>query len=425
MKPSRYNYIIEEGDRAIFFNGLTELFFDVPLENRGKYEEILSAPDAYSNAYSSFVSKMKSNGIIIDDEIDEDELVEQKYQRLRNESAYHIMVLPTYQCNLRCWYCTQDHQDLTMSEETIAKVWGLLEDAVSNPDIKTLRLSWFGGEPLLNYGLVLSLTGYANELCSKQGRSFFCDITTNGTLLNRKRIESLRDAGVSFYQITIDGTKEIHNRIKVLENGSAFDRTIENLNIIAETTRCTLRFNYTSDNLDPEGIIADLRKGIREEVRSNIKFLIYKVWQEDAAKIDTVDVDRLASLSADAGIRPELPTTGLCYADAKNFYCIFPNGRVEKCDNESPKAARGYISEGSVLWDGDTASHLPSFRNPNFPCLLCKYLPLCWGPCVAKRDQMLGDYGAGRCQYNDKDDEMRNILLNMYRNAQNARLLKS
>lgn len=420
MKPSYYNYIVEDGDRAVFFNGITELLFDVPLKNRSKYESILAAPDDYIGVFDSFLKKMKSNGFIIEEETDEWERLEYKYRRLRNESSYHLMLLPTYQCNLRCWYCIQNHQDLIMSEETISEIKRLIENTINDPTIKTLRLSWFGGEPLLCYDTVLSLTSYSKELCERHKKVFLCDITTNGILLNRQKIEALRNVGVAFYQITIDGTKEIHDRIKFLGEESAYERSIENINIIAETTRCTLRFNYTKETLDPDGILKDLDSRIPKKVRDNIKFLIYKVWQEETMSIDYDEVVRLASLSAKAGIRSELPTTGLCYADSRHFTCIFPNGRVEKCDNESPEAARGHLSEDGITWEGDTSFHVTAFLDSRFPCRNCRHLPLCWGPCVAKRERMIRDYGIGRCQYEDKEAEMREILLNMYRNASNC-----
>lgn len=111
MKPSRYNYIVEYGDRVIFFNGITEQLFDIPINNRSSYETIISSPDLYSDDFGSFLMKLKGSGFIIDDDADEMDLIEHKFHSLRHESDYHVMILPTYQCNLRCWYCVQDHQD--------------------------------------------------------------------------------------------------------------------------------------------------------------------------------------------------------------------------------------------------------------------------------------------------------------------------
>lgn len=423
MKPSKYNYIVEYGDRVIFFNGITEQLFDIPINNRSSYETIISSPDLYSDDFGSFLMKLKGCGFIIDDDADEMDLIEHKFHSLRYESDYHVMILPTYQCNLRCWYCVQDHQDLNMSEETKDNIRILFEKIVLNPEIKRLRLSWFGGEPLLGYKTVLSLTSHAKELSNKYGKEFFCDITTNGTLLNRERIKSLREAGVSHYQITIDGTKEMHDKIKVLGNHSSFEKSMENINIIAETTSCTLRFNYTNENLNPQGIMEDIRRRIKESNRANMSFLIYKVWQEDWNKIGFSDVEKLASLSAEEGIRSKLPTTNLCYADAKNFICIFPNGLIEKCDNESPLAARGHLSDGEILWEEGTEAHIPAFRNKQFPCYKCRYIPLCWGPCVAKRDKMLRENGKGLCQYEDMDVEMERNIVNIYINTLNNRRL--
>ena len=425
MKPSKYNYIIEYGDRAIFFNGITELFFDIPIGNREKYEAILSSPDFYSDPFGSFIDRMKSCGFILDEETDEQELLEKKYANLCSESQYRLMILPTYQCNLRCWYCTQEHQDLSMTEDTLYEIRRLLENIARDPKIKRFQLSWFGGEPLLEYEMVCSLTNYCKEMCEANETEFQCDITTNATLLDCVKIEELSKAGIGHYQITIDGRKDVHDRIKVLGKSSAFDKCLKNVNMIARTTPCTLRFNYTHDNLNPTGIVEDLKTRIKPESRANIRFMIYKVWQENAENIDFCEVEKLASLSAQEGICPELPTIGLCYADSKNFNCIFPNGMVEKCDNESPNSARGKLSNGKIIWDKDIPAHIPAHKNSSFPCRECRYLPVCWGPCVAKRDRMIREKGNGCCQYENKDLEMRQICINRFINVKNGQLLNS
>lgn len=417
MKPSAYNYIVPNGEKTIFFNGITESFFEISESNAVKYKEIIQNPSIYADSFSSFIEKMKDKGFVIDDGIDEDELLEQKFQETRSDGLYHIMILPTYQCNLRCWYCVQEHQDLSMSRETVDNLKDLLQRKINDPSIKYIKISWFGGEPLLGYDVILEITSFVRHLTSEANKPFICHITTNGTLLNRNRIDALREAGVTDYQITIDGDKKTHDSIKVLPNESAFEKTLENINIIAETTKCILRFNYTHENLKPEAIIENIKSRIKPENRANVTFMVYKVWQEEQDLIDEGDVMRIVGMSEKIGIKPLLPTCNACYADATHFNCIFPNGKVEKCDNESPIAAKGEIVNGEIVWDGDISAHTPAFKNSAFPCRKCRYLPVCWGPCVAKRTLMLRNFGKGRCQYENMEEEMARYIKNRCSNA--------
>lgn len=269
---------------------------------------------------------------------------------------------------------------------------------------------------MLGFKQVLDLTSFTRHLAEEFDKEFNSDITTNGTLLNREHIEQLINAGVSTFQITIDGDKATHDAVKLLPHGSAYDKTLENINIIAESAACVLRFNYTHDNLLPDSIIRDLKSKIKEENHKNITFLIYKVWQEPQEKIDQNKVSRLVELGGGIGLNPILPTSNLCYADRKHFDCIFPNGNAEKCDNESPLSAKGKIVGGEIKWEGSTEAHVPAFKNHNFPCYKCKYVPICWGSCVAKRSMILNKSKIGQCCYVDKDEEMKRFIINRCNN---------
>ncbi len=423
MKASAYNYIVPNGDKTIFFNGISESFFEIPNERAEIYAEIIHNPASYTDDFQWFLDRMIDKGFVLDDDTDEDALLEKKFRATLSENLLHVMILPTYQCNLRCWYCVQNHKDMTMSDETVEQVKGMLAQKIKDSKITDVRISWFGGEPLLGYDTIIDITSYVKRLTSDYDKSFICDITTNGTLLNRERIKALREAGVTSYQITIDGDKETHDSIKVLNHGSAYDTTVENINIITETTRCTLRFNYTHDNLRPQSIVDNLTARLKPENRHNITFLLYKVWQEPQDRICDDEVESLITLSNDIGIVSQLPTCNLCYADCTNFNCIFPNGNVGKCDNESPMAAKGSIDGGDVTWSGDISAHTPAFLNHTFPCRKCRYVPICWGPCVAKRAVMLNDDGLGHCQYADKDDEMKRFIINRCSNLKRTEVV--
>lgn len=362
---------------------------------------------------------MMQTGFVIDDKTDENERIKQKYHALRHENEYEIMILPTYQCNLRCWYCIQEHQDNWIDDETINRIKLLVKSKLSDEEIKHLSISWFGGEPLLSYDKVLEVTQWASEYCKSIGKSFSSFITTNGTLLTEKRIDELREAGIKHYQITIDGKRDKHDTIKVLGKISAFDKVMENINQIIRHTSCTLRLNYTRDNMDPEAIIKDVDSHLSVENRDNLQFLIYKVWQEANDSVPQEEVEKLSTLSKSIGIRPKLMETGLCYVDYKHFDCIYPNGKVGKCDNGDPEQGQGRLCEnGEIEWNGDIRSHRAIMDVEESECSSCRYLPICWGPCSAKREIMYGRINTIRCHYSDRNNEMAQLIRNAFVNKE-------
>lgn len=121
------------------------------------------------SSFSLFLKRMEEKGFVVNDNVDENDNLEHKFKQSIEEDLYHIMILPTYQCNLRCWYCTQKHENMWMTEETVQKIQKLLLQRIKENSIKRIRLSWFGGEPLLGFKQVLDLTGHrifpVHDLC--------------------------------------------------------------------------------------------------------------------------------------------------------------------------------------------------------------------------------------------------------------------
>ena len=411
MKPSHYNFIVNDGDSTIFFNALTEAFFCVNNDNVESYDAIINNPDDYYSDFESFVVRMKDYGFVVDDDEDELELVKQKYNAMRKPNHYHLMILPTYQCNLRCWYCIQDHQDMWMSDEVAERVRLLIDKKVNDEQIHSMHISWFGGEPLMSYQRVLDLTQYARDACAKAGKHFSCGITTNSTLLTPERIEALREAGVTHYQITIDGKREVHNRVKQLGKLSAFDVAIRNINHIARHTSVSLRFNYTAETLEPDEILRELKETIDPEAINNISFNLYKVWQEDEKAIDSNKLSALFNGGKEIGLRVELPHSKLCYVDNHNFESVFPNGKVGKCDNLNAEDVYGTRNEDGLKYE------LPVLFKGEVECECetCRNLPLCWGPCSVKREKMLHETGKIICEYPNRDKAIDSQIRNYVR----------
>lgn len=416
MKQSKYNYIVPFKDNTIFFNGISEAFFVASSNHAEAYKTIIQNPEQHKMLFRDFIKKMKTDGFIIDDEENEIDKIKQKYNALRKNNQYMLLILPTYACNLRCWYCTQKHENMFMSDNTISRLKKLIISKLSDNDITDFHISWFGGEPMMAYDKVIDITLFSKNLSNRLGKSFSASMTTNGTLLNRERIEALREAGLRHYQITIDGNRKMHNSIKKLGNISAYDRTIENINIIARDTAVNLRFNYTKDNLNAESIFKDLLETLNPEVRHNIAFTIFKVWQEKQENICDADVDSLFEYGKKAGMYSTLYSPGPCYTDQYHYDCIFPNGHVAKCDNHSPLDSPGRLTEnGSIEWIEDMSKYYEPhiFDSKQKECCDCKYLPICWGPCVAKREDMLRNTGFIKCHYTSRDIEMTRVIQNI------------
>lgn len=53
------------------------------------------------------------------------------------------------------------------------------------------------------------------------------------------------------------------------------------------------------------------------------------------------------------------------------------------------------------------------FSEKQKECNSCRYLPLCFGPCVSKRENMLRNKGVISCIYENRERDMNRNIVNM------------
>ncbi|MEO1368023.1 MAG: radical SAM protein [Acidobacteriota bacterium] len=188
-----------------------------------------------------------------------------------NPRIQELIILPTEQCNFRCTYCYEDFEIGKMSPETIRGLRRLIEARV--PHIEALRLSWFGGEPLVAKDIVLEISEFALELCQRHGISLKGGLTTNGYLLKRPLFERLLSLHQRQFQISLDGDRDAHDTTRLRADGKGtFDRIWANL---LELRGCDqdfevlLRLHVTDSNYES---LASLCHEIHEHFGDDSRF---------------------------------------------------------------------------------------------------------------------------------------------------------
>lgn len=396
MKPSFYNiYIPTEDKRCIVFNGLTKKFFVIGKHNEQGFKHIINFPDEYSKneAYADLLQLLQSNGFIIENERNELNDIKQAFEKYKTSKFYTLMIMTTYACNFSCWYCVQKHQNLYISDEIEEKIKKHIQSYLIDNDIKNFNISWFGGEPLLNFNKIKSISVFAKEFCEKHNIGFNCGITTNGSLITPEMVKEMKELCFNNFQITIDGSKNNHNKTRFNEKiKNSFDLILSNIKLIVENIPnvvLTLRINYTHENLS-QTMVKDIDE-ILSPVKDRIDILFRKVWQEadDDKMYDTAN-----TLMRDfkcRGYRVSHDYDDIkyisCYVERSHYNSIFPNGLVDKCSNKDISEARGYLSyNGEIIWKISPVECQKNIFTTKNECIECKYLPLCMGPCPARRE---------------------------------------
>ena len=115
---------------------------------------------------------------------------------------------------MRCKYCFADTGEFhggrsLMSAEVGKKAIDFVINNSGNR--KNIEIDYFGGEPLMNFGVVKKITEYAKEEAKKHGKNFRFTVTTNGVLLNDD-IKQYINENMSNVVLSIDGTKETNSK---------------------------------------------------------------------------------------------------------------------------------------------------------------------------------------------------------------------
>lgn len=391
MKESIYNHFIENGNSIICFNAYKDSYM---VMGKSLFKEFnMLRNDLYSLEKSNekLFKVLKDNGIIIPDNLNErDTFISQQVERRFSGRSYHIILNMTMDCNLRCWYCYEDHiENSRLSEEVISSLIKHIERKSNVNPFQTLILSFFGGEPLLYKNKILEILNQVKEISVKKGFSLNANFTTNATLIDKEFLLSLKELKVSF-QITIDGWKDIHNKIRKYKNSerTSYDKIINSLKLIRDTLlnyQIVLRINISPITINGiSKLLPDIIK-VLDPSKSSVS--IYKVWQ---VKKDMVNEDIINNFVKECqlqGLVCSYLNMGFClsgcYADNFNQVVINYDGLIYKCTARKfeKKNAYGYLnSDGMIVWDSSKLINRMSLKLPD-RCLNCNILPVCPKPC--------------------------------------------
>lgn len=173
----------------------------------------------------------------------------------------NAMLLVHTSCNLACTYCYEVAAGFhsTGSSMPAATAEKIIDDYFERSGGRErLVITFFGGEPLLNFPVVRSSVAYAQKLAQSLGKWVGFSITTNGTLMDDEVVEFLV-AHKFTVMLSIDGDPEkadIHRKdhggkgatAKSIANGLRLVKAQRSAGIREATARATL----TQENSSPE-----------------------------------------------------------------------------------------------------------------------------------------------------------------------------
>lgn len=402
LKPSRYNHFFEADDGNILaFNAYTTALALMSKEEYEMAQKIVKNPND-SNFHSKKEEDLKNNlkkgGYLIDEEDDEFEALKLRNRTDRfSTQSFGLTIVPTLNCNFNCFYCYEEKKKIDMGEKVEKALVKFVRKKTKN--VRSLGVSWYGGEPTLRIKQIIRLTKKFKRICKENGCSYHASIVSNGYLLNREMAKTLKRQSINSVQITIDGPKDIHDRRRVLKNGKGtFDRIIENIKNIHDILRVSVRINVDKENVDRVFELVDFieKEGLKDKISFNVghvkdytdaclgiakncftlpEFAEFKVFfQKEIIKRGFSNLDY-----------PRVRMGAACTADRLNSLVVTPTGNLFKCWTEvafsEEHSVGNILKEPSPFQKRNWRKWLLWDPYENLNCINCNILPICNGGC--------------------------------------------
>lgn len=340
----------------------------------------------------------------------------------------------TMGCNMRCGHCGSSCAEPLEDELTTSEALDLC-DQIAGLGLKWVTLS--GGEPLTRKDITMLI-----ERLSQKGVDV--NIITNGWLLDEHMAEKLKKSGIATVAISIDGTGEIHDKIRRegafshaehgfeimkkfgIRTGAVTTITNQNIGILGELKEELIRMGVMTWQVQLGLLMGNLKEKpdwllTPEKVQDIVDFCYdtakegrIKIYPADCIGYYTKKEMEIKKISYETNM---VSLWDGCNAGTRGFG-ILQNGDILGCTSIRDKSyIEGNIRERSLreIWEDENSF---SWRRQiskgqlEGECKTCVYGSKCLGGCPNTRLTMNGSiYSENQyCTYNQNLKNMKKRL---------------
>lgn len=342
------------------------------------------------------ISIMLQNGFLCKDFEDEwNSFYLSCHNARTDDKNIHLTIIPTMNCCFSCSYCFEKHKYKSIISSDVI---GSIINYVSIKRPSSLHVTWFGGEPLLAAN---SMASFTDKLLDQYRGDYTSDIITTGFPINQNVLNVIKGCHISEIQITIDGARENHNRVKYTSGcNDTFTKVLDNIESITSSmpnVTCIIRVNVTKNNIND---IPTLKSIIAT------RFPGKRVWLSPSLVVENGSIcpehlfrsEDFRTISRKWWLENKIASKWIygfnsteCAIRNPSSFVIMPDGSLYRCWETvgEPECCIGHIREdGKIAYSNynDILENKLNIFDPllDNTCKICPYLPLCYGGCPSK-----------------------------------------
>ena len=354
------------------------------------------------------VEGLKEQGLLYKEEV--------KAYPMKSHEVKALCLHVSHDCNLRCKYCFADEgayhskREVMSRETAFAAIDFLLKNSGNR---KVLEVDFFGGEPLMNLGVVKDTVYYAKAEAAKLGKRFLFTTTTNGLLLDDETIKFFNEE-MENVVLSLDGRPEVHDAVRKTVNGKgSFALVIDKIKKFVRSRgdkHYYVRGTFTAKNLDfskdvlfladqgfdsisMEPVVTDIPElQIKEEHLPRIEQEYENLCEAYLEREEKGEGFNFFHFNIDLEGGPCLQKRVSACGAGNEYFSVVPNGDIYPCHQFAgdSKWKMGNVFEGT-LDDGICSKFANSCLFTRKKCEDCFAKFICSGGCSANNYHYNGD----------------------------------
>ena len=294
-------------------------------------------------------------------------------QRPQTTAAPFLIVWNfTKQCNLRCKHCYENAEPKPAPDELTTGEAKHAIDEFANAG--AVALSFSGGEPLLRKDF-FEVAKYAAE------KEFYVSVASNGTLITEKVAQKMKEAGVQYVEISLDGFEKTHDEFRGIQG--AWKRTIEGIkNCVEEGLDTGVATTATHYNLkEIPKLVEFIEEGLHAKQLIVFNFIPVSrgkemVDQDLTPKEREELLDFLYSKLIDNNSKLDSFSTAPQYAVTSHKFAFGPVVATHFTNKAATEMLRGRTKSLTEFIGGCGAGRLYCSMEPNGDIEPCVFIPI-------------------------------------------------